>query len=164
MCPDQEKTRGLCDYEASQVIAAAIIGSEVTSLFVDANDIAQVVCELLRGMGGRGRFPFALEKIIVRVSDGDSWLRYTGIVHSALYSFMLGCLMRGKDVETEICTYSLGAKMGIGKNRDCKCSKCLASSVVSKAHNRVVKLYMQCGLDLWSHRCERWVEYKEITT
>ncbi len=162
MCPDQERTRGLCDYEASQVIAAAIIGSEVTSLFVDANDIAQVVCELLRGEGGRGRFPFALEKIIVRASDGDSWRRHTGIVHSALYSFMLGCLMRGKDVEAEICTYSLGAKMGIGKDRDCKCSKCLTSSVVSKAYNKVVKLYMQCGLDLWSHRCERWVEYKEV--
>ena len=108
MCPDQEKTRGLCDFEASQVIASAIIDSEVASLFVDVNDIAQVVCELLRGMGGRGRFPFALEKFIVRMSEGDSWLRYAGIVHSALHSFILGCCMSGKDVATETCTYSLG--------------------------------------------------------
>ena len=28
------------------------------------------------------------------------------------------------------------------------------------AYRKVVKLYMQCALDLWDHRCDRWVDYK----
>lgn len=50
--------------------------------------------------------------------------------------------------------------MGIGKNMKCKCSKCAALSAATDAYRKVVKLYMQCALDLWDHRCDRWVDYK----
>ena len=62
----------------------------------------------------------------------------------------------------ELCTHSLGAKMGIGKNKDCDCSKCEATKVANKAYKTLVETYMECGSDIWKERCYNWGIYKDI--
>ena len=76
------------------------------------------------------------------------WLRHAEVAHPSLHKLTHDSQLLGARGEMEVCTFSLGAKMGIGKNRGCGCAKCVAKKGAGKIYSKVVKLYLECGMDV----------------
>ena len=131
----QEDTRGACDADASEVLAKSIQGTRAAAECGDTESLSRVICDLIRGTGGYRCLPIKLEQCLLQIHSCSSWYKYAGIVHSSVYKFVYGCWVHEIDLKREVCTRSLGAKMGIGKNMKCKCSRCAALYAATDAYN-----------------------------
>ena len=87
-------------------------------------------------------------------------LRYAGTVNVALKIMLTAIMMEG--AEEQLCRFSLGAKMGIGKDRGCECSKCKCRVIVEPLVESIINTHVQFGMDTWEERGKWWGEYCEI--
>ena len=101
-----------------------------------------------------------LVKSVCKALQGVQWLKYAGVVNKSLKHMLTAIAMEGKS--EQLCTYSLGAKMGVGKDRGCQCCKCEARDVVDPLFEKLIMLYVKCGMDIWKQRGSEWGEYCEI--
>jgi hypothetical protein len=106
-------------------------------------------------LGGSSKLRKSAEAVMLAVP----WLKYAGILNVALRKMLMAIMMEG--IDEQVCRFSSGAKMGIGKDRSCECSKCKCMVVVEPLVESIISTYVQCGMDIWEERCRLWGEYVE---
>ena len=98
-----------------------------------------------------------------KVRECPQWLINAGLVPIGLkqiFKMMLEFSEEG--VRGEVCLRSKGAKMGIGKKRDCECKSCRVKNKTEKVYKWVVNKCLEMGLTIWDERCEDWGDYCEL--
>jgi hypothetical protein len=92
------------------------------------------------------------------------WMRYAGLLPSGLKVMLMTWVnLGGRGAASEVCEFELGAKMGIGKNRKCKCVKCCRREAVDGCLQKLIDEHLSTGLELWETRCESWGDWCEMT-
>ena len=91
------------------------------------------------------------------------WLINAGLVPvglKQLVKMMVGFSEGG--AQGEVCLKKKGAKMGVGKKKDCECKVCRVNDKAEKVYKWVVNKCLGMGKEIWEDRCEHWADYCQL--
>ena len=97
------------------------------------------------------------KKKIRELHKGDNYLIWGGMLPRALGQALM--LLIPPEGHKGICTERYGAKMGIGRDKNCQCGECSMNKKVGTLVSKLQKVICEAAEDQWKLRNERWQEY-----